>query len=397
MEKEYSPFTPGVPVPTDFFVGRVNELHDLVHRAGAAAHGSFERCFVLGERGIGKSSFCRYAAIVAETKHRLLPLHTFLGGVSTLPELVRRVFDSLLRDSIDRPWYKRVTEFLGNHVRQIDLFGVAVEFSPSHEQLDYLVRNFVPALTDLHKRLTDFQGLMLALDDINGLASSTEFANWLKSRIDEIATARERLPLLLVLVGLPERRSSLIHEQPSLARVFDLVEIPLLSRDETDEFFRRAFGYINVQVETEALEVMWQFSGGFPPFAHEIGDAALRADSDEIIRLDDASDGVVQAAEIIGRKYVEPQVYEAIRSRRYRSILRKLPQGPLYTHFQRRDIVQTLGEEERRVFDNFLRKMRQLDVLRPDRELGPGGYRFTTALHALFFWLEAGRAARERP
>ena len=47
---------------------------------------------------------------------------------------------------------------------------------------------------------------MIILDDLNGLAESHEFANWLKSLVDEIATSGQRLPFLLVLVGLPERR-----------------------------------------------------------------------------------------------------------------------------------------------------------------------------------------------
>lgn len=30
MKKEYSPFTPGIPVPSEFFVGRTEEIQKLV-------------------------------------------------------------------------------------------------------------------------------------------------------------------------------------------------------------------------------------------------------------------------------------------------------------------------------------------------------------------------------
>jgi len=61
---------------------------------------------------------------------------------------------------------------------------------------------------------------LLIFDDINGLASSAQFANWFKSLVDELATSSKPLPLSLALVGLSERRQQLIAVQPSLDRVF---------------------------------------------------------------------------------------------------------------------------------------------------------------------------------
>lgn len=68
-------------------------------------------------------------------------------------------------------------------------------------------------------------GLALILDDINGLASMQPFADWLKSLIDEIALDAEPTALCLIIVGLEERRQSLIELQPSLARAFKLFQI----------------------------------------------------------------------------------------------------------------------------------------------------------------------------
>ena len=52
---------------------------------------------------------------------------------------------------------------------------------------------------------------MLVLDDINGLARSDEFANWLKSFVDTVATAKKPLPLFLLLVGLPSLPTYVRH------------------------------------------------------------------------------------------------------------------------------------------------------------------------------------------
>lgn len=58
-----SPFTPGVAVPPWLFAGRKSELDSLIKKCGkAVANGTLERVFVTGERGIGKSSFCKIAS-----------------------------------------------------------------------------------------------------------------------------------------------------------------------------------------------------------------------------------------------------------------------------------------------------------------------------------------------
>ena len=107
MAKDYSPFTPGVPVPVDFFVGRAQEVSRLIEITRRSVElGTLERAFVMGERGIGKSSLCRLARTIAERDLEVIGLHVFLGGVVTLEEMTRRVFERLLKDSRDTPWYE---------------------------------------------------------------------------------------------------------------------------------------------------------------------------------------------------------------------------------------------------------------------------------------------------
>ncbi len=75
-------------------------------------------------------------------------------------------------------------------------------------------------------------------------------------------------------------------------------------------------------------------------------------------------------------------------SDRYRSILRKMAGEPLRMRFQRGELGARLEDEERRVLDNFLRRMRNLGALEIDPEVR-GGYRFPNRLHALYFWMES--------
>ena len=393
MPKEYSPFTPGVPVPLEFFVGREREITDIVtHVKKSVALKTLERVFICGERGIGKSSLCRAALRIAEEKEEVLGLHVFLGGVVSLQEMIRRIFERLLQESRDRNWYDGVKAFLGNNVREVGLFGISLKLDASDRDLSQAVNDFAPTLRNLLSRLGQYRkGLMIVLDDLNGLAGSPPFANWLKSLVDEIATAREPLPLTLVLVGLPDRRRELTAVQPSLDRVFDLIEIQRFNEAETRQFYQQAFEKVNVTVTPEALEELWRVSGGYPVFLHEIGDAIFKWDTDGRIDIDDATVGVLSAAKVIGAKYIEPKVLEAIWSERYRGILKKIGimWFSLEKKFSKADLLKDLSPEEAKALNNFLQKMKQLNVIRQDPAMGRGRYEFTSELYGLFFWLQA--------
>jgi hypothetical protein len=392
-----SPFTPGFPVPVDFFVGRLAEIERLKKKVARAESGRLEVGYLVGERAIGKSSLASFIRFLAERENRMIGLHTFLGGVISLEGMVHRIFDRLLKESVGTSWHEKVRKFFGNHIREVDLFGINIEFEAPTQDLRHMVHDFAPALRSLVERVKDEKkGIVLVLDDFNGLATSLDFANWLKSLVDEIATSQKPLPLYLLLVGLEERRQELIKLQPSLARVFDLVEIGAWSSDETKSFYQKAFSRVGMEVEAQALKLLARFTGGLPVLAHEIGDAAFNLDDDGRIDGTDAMTAVIEAADIVGRKHLEPQVIKAIRSTHYRSILRKLTREPFMAEFERGEVMKSLSRDEGRVFDNFLRRMSELMVIGRDPERGPGAYRFANLLHYLYFQMEAERAREKR-
>ena len=55
--KENSPFTPGSTVPVELFVGRSEQIKELIRYVGQISSGKQENVFLAGDRGIGKSSF----------------------------------------------------------------------------------------------------------------------------------------------------------------------------------------------------------------------------------------------------------------------------------------------------------------------------------------------------
>ncbi len=298
-----------------------------------------------------------------------------------------------ITETKEQRWFKDIGQFFGKYIKEIGLFGISVSFNPPEKDLKELVRKFPEALDNLLGKIRDYQksGLFIALDDINGLADKPEFANWYKSFVDEIATQYKDFPVFIMLIGLPEKRDVLSRHQQSLMRIFRVVEIEKLSDKEVEEFLLKAFEKVGIKVNTKAMKHMVHFSSGLPLLMHEIGDATFWINTDEKIDEKDAIQGILTAAEKVGQKYLDPKVYRAIRSERYRSILRKLGRQIVSRNFKKKEVEANLNENEKKVFHNFLRKMRELGVIEPDIEKERGTYRFVNEIYPLYIGVESQR------
>ena len=390
---ETSPFTPGQPVPTDLFVGREEQIEALLRKARSAAAGRLNVAFVTGERGIGKTSLAHFASWAAREEHGLLPLHVVVGNAGTPQETVRRTLDRLARVARTEPWWQRVSRLFGGRVEKVGLFGFQVQFQPQPDELASLTEHFDHALKSVVCELPeDLRGLYVVLDDINGLADSPAFAVWLKTFVDTVAVGREPFPVCLLLAGTERVRRRLVGHHESVARILDPVDLAPWSENEVRDFFRGAFHSAGMALADPALDTATRFAGGLPVLAHEIGDAIFRAASGSSVSAAEARNGIVNAAQVVGSKHVAVRVFERIRSGRYRSLLRSIPQLAPGGRFRRADIQGRLDPPARKVLDNFLREMVKLDVLERLSEAGPGEYRFVQNLHYIYLLSEAVRS-----
>ena len=395
MNPETSPFRPGRPAPIELFVGRSAEIARLRAMVRGSAQGNLGVGFVTGERGIGKSSLAAFVRRLVEQDDDAVGCHVYLGGAEDVPEMLRRTFHRLLNESIDKPWHQHLLSFLGNRVQRAGLFGVTLDLDLSQRDLTTLARDFVPAMRRLLDDLPEpKRAIFLVLDDVNGLARSEAFANWLKSSVDEFATSAPETKLCLLVVGLEERRRELVASQPSLARVFELVDIAPWSDDEVSDFYRQSFRRGGANISDESVENLVQYTGGMPVLAHELGDAVWRSAQGRDITDKEVTHGIIVAAEVIGSKLLEPGIFHALQSERYRSILRQIAHRPRM-RFRRSEVLARLTGQDSRALDNFLRRMRNLGAIEADPEIR-GGYRFPNRLHALYFFMESRGHLRHR-
>jgi hypothetical protein len=136
--KENSPFTPGSPVPVELFVGRSEQILEVIRYAAQTGKGKQENILLAGDKGIGKSSLASFLRDYVSTKMNLLGIHIFLGRVSTLEEMVRHIFDHILKETKEQTWFSEISGLFGKYIKEIGLFGISLTFAPSEDKLKEL-------------------------------------------------------------------------------------------------------------------------------------------------------------------------------------------------------------------------------------------------------------------
>jgi energy-coupling factor transporter ATP-binding protein EcfA2 len=394
-----SPFTPGRPVPVEYFVARRKEIERLERAIRQASTGRNENVFITGERGIGKSSLAGFARYLAEKEYGFVGTHCLLGAARTLEEAVRAIFQRFLEDCSDKSLFDNLKNTLGRYIKGVTLFGVGVELADDKSALQELVEGFLPAIREIYEGASRMskRGLVLILDDLNGITDVPEFSRFLKSFVDGLATSHMPLPLLLVLVGIPDRREDLLKHQPSVARIFDVVDLPVMDEHECKKFFTETtFGKKLITVADDALSLMIEMAGGYPMLMHEVGDAVFWQDKDNRIDRRDATQGIIEAARNVGRKYIGTQVGSVFRNEIYSSILLRLGwKLPIGVTFKRQELLkESSSAGEQKNLDNFLGKVKDLGIMR-DAETR-GEYRFVNPLYHLYIWYMAQEQRKSR-
>ncbi len=391
---EESPFTPGRPVDAAAFKGREDLVHQLVDTACASCRGRFCISYISGERGIGKSSLAQMARQIAERDLKMATAYIPLGGVVDLKGLARLALKSIVQGNGSQPWIEKVMKLLGNRIKKVGAFGFDVELNMPDEDLQGVVDNFAHQMGSLLNKIgPDCKGLMLVLDDINGLAANPAFSNWLKSMMDGVATGATREPpVFLLFAGLEERRTQMISHNPSVARVFQpTLFVEPWTDEEAEDFFCSGFERGGVTLQNKALNSCVIFSGGLPMLAQEIGNAVWirmtkKGEEHDLVALE----GIRDAAQAIGRQYLEASVVKALRSKDYRAILHKIVSDlPIRGTFSRQQLNSIdLSDSEKKALNNFINRMRKLGAILPDEDSGRRGeYRFPSLLHRYYFMI----------
>jgi hypothetical protein len=337
MPNKYNPFRPDSITPPGLFAGRIDEI-DYIESCLRQAKASNPKHFlVAGGRGIGKSSLVLYAQNYAQGKiapkrgkkpFNFTVLSIALRRDDTFLMIIERVAKALKHEMDERD---KMVAFAAKSVEFLARFEAAgIKYNAqanagADEAFDALLDDFESAILKGGKA---HDGILLLMDEADGPAAKANLGLFCKLLTEEMAK-RETDKVCIGLAGLPALAGKLSESHPSSLRLFQTLNLKPLEVPERKFVVERALREANWRnsmdcaIESGAIELISDYSEGYPHFLQEYAYCAFEQDNDYIIDTADFMDSLLKkdgAYDRLGSKYFKDQ-YGTLGSNEYRRVL----------------------------------------------------------------------------
>lgn len=383
-----SPFQPGIPVSPDRFSGRQETIKKILRYVNNAIKGDTQHFFLTGKRRMGKTSVTDFVKEFVDYKKNMIGVYVSNKGNNSIETLTTWIIEALINELPPESRVEKIKRWFGDHIESIEIKGNKIKFKVDKELSRSFKDYFPDYLNEIYDEFPDEkQGILIIIDDINGLSNSNEFANWYKKLTDTLAVSNNyNLPVYFLLAGYPEKFQALVVHEESFGSIFHYDLIDCMSDMEVISFFKDTFSQVEMDISKEALEIMVSFSSGLPLMMQQIGESVFWACKTNNVTKDEAIAGVINAAYEIGSKQIRP-ILDQIRSDNYEPILEFLADRDMVT-FKRSDVKNGMDITDN-VLSNFLSKMVELGILESVGHKHSGQYEFNNNLYYIYFWIKA--------
>lgn len=315
MQLRANPFRPDKPIDNyALFAGRSHELTVLIRSMFNTGHGNARHMIVTGPRGIGKSSFINQIHSVTDNGDDVLANLGIDAGdfrfrfpvfkcrarkdLST-EQVVTSLLEAMPTKISAENIRSIVGEFVGRWKPSVSVPGLLTLEHQSEPAMD-IGREFVRTVSNLWSAVKDrSDGIVFIIDEIDTVAESSGIASFLKVTTEELVDAGLD-QVVFYLVGVDGAMEHLMEDHPSVARVFENVELRPMNRSESRDVVHRTLNSVSsrrpVRISDDSLEWVVDISSGFPSFIHTLCFEAFEFDTDSFLDKDDfdkAADEVV--------------------------------------------------------------------------------------------------------
>lgn len=338
-----NPFRPNSPVAPGMFVGRLAQVNALEEALLQTRAGRPKGFMLTGERGIGKTSLLQFFKFLAQghieirdEKVKFLVVDLDLDASSTDVGLIRRVERGLKRELEKTEPARSFLSSGWDFLKRLEAFGVSLREGESADA-ETLHDDFAHSLAMTANRIcredapsifgARYDGIVLMIDEADNSPKSLRLGAFLKLLAERVQRhGCERL--MIGLAGMPTLREVLREGHPSSLRIFDELQLDILSRDEVSMVIDRALHEANTEnaekttIDDAGRSGLIHLSEGYPHFIQQFGYSAFAADTDLVIDRSDVSKGAFEAIGRIGDRYYRDDFYNKIQKDSYRQVLR---------------------------------------------------------------------------
>ena len=384
-----SPFEPGHHVSPDNFKGREDDIVKIIRYMPKIINkGVPEHFFVIGKRGMGKTSFVKFVGNKVEEDFQMLPIYLNNEGRDSIEDLIRLILESIFKELDKTKKGKKIIEKFFSSINEIKIPGIGISLEHKPDFIRNVKNNFADFLLNISDSLNDYNGLFLIIDDINGLSKTSEFPNWYKGLSETIDFSDKYVPVAFTLVSYRDNFNKLTEHNPSFSRIFHLIEIDHLDDEDIETFFRENFEKYAIAFEDDkSLQEMVFYSWGMPLAMQQIGEETFWNVKSDIITEEMVLNGILNASIEIGKKQIS-LILDLIENDEYDNILLKLGKNKLI-EFDKSVLIDLLSDEENKILDDFLIQMTDLNILEHVGRKINERYTFSNRLYFVYFLIKA--------
>lgn len=385
-----SPFTPGTMVNTKDFVGREEIIKDIVKYIPAVIDGKNRNFYLVGNRGMGKSSLAYYLADLLKQNYSMIPIYISNEGINDLNSLMFHLVQDLLNKIGNKSWAKTIIQSFGDNIQQVGFMSASIKFIPKPNYLETLVNSFDVFIRDVANNIGDNNGIFIIIDDINGLSDTPEFVNWFRGMMHKLTFEYDgEIPVSFLLTSYPENLIKLQNHNESFNRLFYHYELPLLSEENIKLFFTEKFHQANITCSDDILDLIVQCSYGIPLVMQEIGDNIYwLCDQSRQVSLSVALKGIQKAATIIHERYLNSLISDENYYKVLQIISKKVDSANL-TQFNTDDIQKELKDDEIIILNAFIQEASENEIITQLSHFENNIYKFNNPLYIVYVKLNS--------
>lgn len=347
MVKKYNPFRPNHPVFPGMFVGRMGEINRIDQILFQTKNGNPTNILLIGERGIGKSSLLLHTKSFAigelwldENKHDFLTVDFAIDEKTTLLDLAKKIKIGLERELKVSEKLLSSIQGIWEFIQRVETSVVKVRDPGKDRSITEFIDEFIFSLSDTVRAITSEgdkvidlhcrkDGLVILIDEADKASDELGLGSFLKL-LSEKLVSEGCNQVLIVLAGLPRVHEVLQKSHGSALRLFEEFVLSPLSPIEVKQVIHRGLkeahekNKIETKIEDSALDLIVDYSEGYPHFVQQIGYSAFDIDSGNHITAADVKTAMFMpkgALDLIGNRYYKELYYGKIEKNAYRGIL----------------------------------------------------------------------------